>query len=221
MSVKAAVIRFPGSNCDHDALRALSETQGIEACYHWHEEKIPKNTYQLVVIPGGFSFGDYLRAGAIAKLSNAMLSLPDAVEAGAHVLGICNGFQILIESRMLPGYLQVNSGLKFVSKLVDLRVESAAYPWLRDEDRGATLKVPVAHRFGNFQVPKIDLAEVSPVFRYEVNPNGSFQDIAGIYRKFGNGSVMGMMPHPERASFPALRLADGQRLWQNAVRALR
>lgn len=220
MAVNAAVLRFPGSNCDHDALRALTETVGIKANYHWYEEPLPKDHYQLIVIPGGFSFGDYLRAGAIAKLCPAMSSLPEAIERGAHALGICNGFQILLEGRLLPGYLQVNSHLRFVSKLVQMRIESEAFPWIRKVNQGSTLTVPVAHRFGNYQVSKIDLTEVTPVLRYEVNPNGSFQNIAGIYRKLGKGSVLGMMPHPERASFPALRLSDGQMFWKNAAEAL-
>ncbi len=220
MSLRAAVIRFPGSNCDHDALRALSETSGVSAEYHWHEDEVPKNRYQLIVIPGGFSFGDYLRAGAIAKLSKAMLSLPEAVDAGAHVLGICNGFQILLEARLLPGYLQVNSHLRFVSRQTELRIEKKAFPWIGQKDLGKTLRVPIAHRFGNFQVGKMDLPELDVVFKYTQNPNGSFQDIAGIYRPVGQGSIMGMMPHPERASFPALGLADGRMLWKNAVEAL-
>lgn len=219
--IAAAVIRFPGSNCDHDALKALASQSKISAQYHWHTEKIPTKKYQLILIPGGFSFGDYLRTGAIAKLSPAMQSLPEAVEAGAHVLGVCNGFQILLESRLLPGYLQVNSHLRFVSKLVDLKVEREAFPWIRKDNLGAQLRVPIAHRFGNFQVPtKMDLAEVVPVLKYSKNPNGSLQDIAGIYRTMGKGSVMGLMPHPERASFGPLRLTDGQIFWKNASEAL-
>lgn len=218
--IQAAVIQFPGSNCDHDALKALQREPTISVRYHWHEEPIQKKQYQLILVPGGFSFGDYLRAGAIAKISAAAQSLPEAIEAGAHVLGICNGFQILLEARLLPGYLQVNQSLRFVSKLVELKVEAEAFPWLNSTNVNQTLTVPIAHRFGNYQVPKIDLSEVKPVLKYTHNPNGSFKDIAGIYTKMGKGSVMGMMPHPERASFPHLRLSDGARFWKNAAGAL-
>jgi len=219
--ISAAVIRFPGSNCDHDALKALTRVPEISARYHWHEDPIEKNSYQLIVIPGGFSFGDYLRAGAIAKISAAIQSLPEAIESGAHALGICNGFQILLESRLLPGYLQVNQSLRFVSKLVNIKIQAEAFPWIRKEDVGAVLRVPIAHRFGNYQISKIDRSELKPVFKYALNPNGSVDDIAGISLKMGKGSVMGMMPHPERASFPNLGLTDGEKLWRNAAEAFR
>jgi len=221
MSIAAAVIRFPGSNCDHDALRALQLEPSISAKYHWYQDKILPGAYQLILIPGGFSFGDYLRAGAIAKLSPAMETLNTAIEAGAHVLGICNGFQILIESRMLPGYLTVNQNLKFISRTVKLRIEAEAFPWIKKSDIGSSISTPIAHRFGNFQAPKMDRAELNPVFRYEENPNGSFEDIAGIYRTVGKGSVLGLMPHPERASFSPLRLSDGKLFWRGAAEALR
>lgn len=219
MGLKAAVIQFPGSNCDHDAYRAL-EANGFDVKMHWHEVAIQKNQYPLIIVPGGFSFGDYLRAGAIAKLSVAAQSLEEAIEAGAHVMGICNGFQILLESRMLPGYLHVNSHLRFVSKTCSLKVTDEAFPWIQKKDLGKILRFPIAHRFGNYQVPKIDRGEVDAVLKYEKNPNGSFEDVAGIYRKVGKGSVMGLMPHPERASFDALHLSDGQLFWKNAKEAL-
>lgn len=221
MAIQAAVIRFPGSNCDHDALRALQLEPDISARYHWYQEKIQPGAYQIILIPGGFSFGDYLRAGAIAKLSPAMESLNEAVEAGANVLGICNGFQILIEARMLPGYLTVNKNLKFISRAVRLRIENSAFPWIRKSDIGKTITTPIAHRFGNFQISKMDRSELNPVFKYEENPNGSIEDIAGIYRSVGKGSVMGLMPHPERASFSPLRLSDGKLFWKNAAEALK
>ena len=216
-----AVIQFPGSNCDADALKAVQSVTSVECAFHWHSDPIEPGQYEVIIIPGGFSFGDYLRAGAIAKLSPAMETLNTAIEAGAHVLGICNGFQILIESRMLPGYLTVNQNLKFISRTVKLRIEAEAFPWIKKSDIGSSISTPIAHRFGNFQAPKMDRAELNPVFRYEENPNGSFEDIAGIYRTVGKGSVLGLMPHPERASFSPLRLSDGKLFWRGAAEALR
>lgn len=214
------VIQFPGSNCDHDALKVFETLPEINPVLHWHEDPIVKNQYEVLVIPGGFSFGDYLRAGAIAKLSPAMQSLPEAVDAGLHVMGICNGFQILLESKILPGFLHVNSHLRFISANVDLKITKEAFPWFRKEDVGTIVRYPVAHRFGNYQLKRIDVAEVDPVLQYCDNPNGSAKDIAGIYRKEGKGSVFGLMPHPERAAFEALRLTDGIRVFKNAVEAL-
>lgn len=211
-----AVIRFPGSNCDEDALKALRQNTGREVTYHWHEESVPPNTYSVVVIPGGFSFGDYLRTGAIAKLSPAIRSLPEAVSAGAHVIGICNGFQILLEARLLPGVLKVNHHLRFVSKTVECEVAQSVFPWFQAQDLGRKLEMPIAHGFGNFQSPKMDLQEATVALRYSENPNGSMESIAGVYRKHGAGSYFGLMPHPERASFLDLRLNDGSLLWKNA-----
>lgn len=216
-----AVVQFPGSNCDHDALKALQIFPQVNASFHWHEEPIKKNQYEVIVLPGGFSFGDYLRAGAIAKLSAAMASLPEAIEAGAHVMGICNGFQILLEARLLPGYLQVNQNLRFISEDAPLMICAEAFPWVTAKDKGKSVSFPIAHRFGNYQLSKMDRDEVKPILKYEKNPNGSYQDIAGVYRQLGKGSVFGLMPHPERASFEALRNADGVAFWKNAVENLK
>jgi phosphoribosylformylglycinamidine synthase len=218
--ISAAVIQFPGSNCDADAYRALEATNGIRVRYHWYQEPLKPGADSIILLPGGFSFGDYLRAGALAALSPAVQSLPEAIEAGAHVLGICNGFQMLLEARLLPGYLQVNESMRFVSQHSEIKLAAACFPWVSEELVGKVVRFPIAHRFGNYQVPSIDHAELSIACEYVNNPNGSFKNIAGIYRSMGKGSVMGMMPHPERASFAALRLEDGKMFWAQAVRAL-
>lgn len=216
-----AVLQFPGSNCDADALKAVRATTSVTCDFHWHAEPILLGQYQVIILPGGFSFGDYLRTGAIAKLSPSVKSLPAAIEAGAHVLGICNGFQILLEARLLPGVLKVNHHLRFVSKNAECVIEDEAFPWFRLADKGNILKMPIAHGYGNFQAPKMDLKESSAVLKYRDNPNGSVDSIAGIYRRMGAGSVMGLMPHPERASFQDLQLNDGACFWQNAEANLR
>lgn len=223
--LKAAVVQFPGSNCDHDAyrvLKALSEKYTfIEPVMHWHEEKITKNQYQLIILPGGFSYGDYLRAGAIARLSEACLDLEEVVHAGAHVMGICNGFQILLEARLLPGYLQVNQSLRFISRVSKLRIQEEAFPWFSSSQVGTDVAYPIAHKFGNYQVKKIDFLEVHAPLRYIENPNGSFESIAGVYRKLGKGTLFGLMPHPERAFFADLRLTDAASLWSQVAEALK
>lgn len=213
------VIQFPGSNCDHDALRALQLfSKKFEARFHWHEEPIEEGQYDVIVVPGGFSFGDYLRAGSIAKLSPATKSLQKAIEAGAHAIGICNGFQILLEAGILPGMLQSNTGLRFISRTVPLRIKKAVHPWFSEKDVGKIIHYPIAHGFGNYQPAGSEKYDVA--IEYVDNPNGSYQDTAGIYRKIGKGSAFGLMPHPERASFETLNLIDGKQLWENAVRAI-
>ncbi len=216
-----AVVQFPGSNCDHDLLKVFKSLPGIAAQYHWHEDPIEVGQYEVIGIPGGFSFGDYLRAGAIAKLSNALKGLEKAVEAGAHVLGICNGFQILVESRLLPGYLHVNQSLRFISKNAALEVKAEAYPWIQKEDIGKVWHFPIAHRFGNYQKSKIDALDASsPLYYFGENPNGSAEGIAAVYRQLGKGSLFALMPHPERAFFGETRNADGQKFFENAVKAV-
>jgi phosphoribosylformylglycinamidine synthase len=220
-----AVVQFPGSNCDHDVLavwKSLSrENPEIEPVLHWHEDAIAKGQYQLIVLPGGFSYGDYLRAGAIAKLSEALRDLEEVIEAGSHVMGICNGFQILLETRLLPGYLQVNQSLRFISETTPLEIVSEAFPWFSKREVGQVVRFPIAHKFGNYQVSKMDQKEMRKVLSYVENPNGSFESTAGIYRILGKGSVFGLMPHPERAFFEDLRLVDARALWKNAVELLR
>lgn len=217
---KWAVVQFPGSNCDHDTVKAFERVAGVSTVLHWHENVLPLNEYEVIALPGGFSFGDYLRAGAIAKQSEAIRSLDAAVQAGAHCVGICNGFQILLEAKLLPGFLHVNSHLRFVSETVQVKISSEAFPWFSKDDVGKIVSYPIAHRFGNYQVSKVEQGDLQPVLQYVENPNGSIQSVAGIYRKVGRGSYLGMMPHPERASFEALRLTDGLSLWNQAARAL-
>lgn len=217
---KWAVIIFPGSNCDRDLMKAFGILPNVEVVPHWYEDQIPPDTYQVIGIPGGFSFGDYLRAGAIAKLSPALQDLPDLVEKGANVIGICNGFQILLEMRLLPGFLQVNESLNFISRTVECEITHEAFPWFRSEDVGKRISIPIAHRFGNFQCSMMDRSDLQAVLRYVENPNGSKESIAGIYRKHGKGSLFGLMPHPERASFSELGLDSSKLFWKNVAEAL-
>lgn len=215
-SQRWAVVVFPGSNSDRDLLKAFSLCEKVEAVAHWHEDPIKPGDYQVIGIPGGFSFGDYLRAGAIAKLSKAILSLPDAVEKGAHAIGICNGFQILLESRLLPGFLQANQSLQFISKDQTCRVESEIFPWFQKPDAGRELLLPIAHGYGNYQCKSMDRGEIQVALSYKENPNGSVDSIAGIYRRMGSGSLFGLMPHPERAAYAETGKSAGALFWKNA-----
>jgi phosphoribosylformylglycinamidine synthase len=203
--LKVAVVRFPGSNCDEDALRA-AELVGCEAFYLWHRETSLKGA-DVVLLPGGFSYGDYLRSGAIARFSPVMRAVSEHAKAGGAVIGICNGFQILCEAHLLPGALMRNAGLSFVSKPVDLVVERTDTVFTSAFARQARVRVPVAHGEGRFVADADTLAmlegEGRVVVRYapagpgvEGNPNGSVNDIAGIAN--ATGTVVGLMPHPER-----------------------
>lgn len=216
MSGAWAVLRFPGSNSDHDALKALRRFGGDKAVFHWHADPITPGDYEILVLPGGFSYGDYLRAGAIAKHAVALQNLPAVIEAGCHVMGICNGFQILLESRLLPGYLNANESLRFISRTETVEVKSEAFPWFKKEDVGKKLQLPIAHGFGNYQVPKMDRSELQGVLAFETNVNGSFEKLTGVYRALGKGSVFGLMPHPERACYPEIFQEDGALLFENA-----
>ena len=203
--LKVAVVRFPGSNCDEDALRA-AEKVGCEAFYVWHRETSLKGA-DVALLPGGFSYGDYLRSGAIARFSPVMQAVSEHARSGGAVVGVCNGFQILCEAHLLPGALMRNAGLSFVSKPVDLVVERTDTVFTSAFARGATVRVPVAHGEGRFVADPDTLAvlegEGRVLVRYapagpgvEGNPNGSVNDIAGIANAAGN--VVGLMPHPER-----------------------
>ena len=203
--LKVAVVRFPGSNCDEDALRA-AEKVGCEAIYVWHRETSLKGA-DVALLPGGFSYGDYLRSGAIARFSPVMQAVSEHARSGGAVVGVCNGFQILCEAHLLPGALMRNAGLSFVSKPVDLVVERTDTVFTSAFARGATVRVPVAHGEGRFVADPDTLAvlegEGRVLVRYapagpgvEGNPNGSVNDIAGIANAAGN--VVGLMPHPER-----------------------
>jgi len=212
-----AVIRFPGSNCDEDALRA-AEAAGCTARYVWHRETSLGGA-DAVILPGGFSYGDYLRSGAIARFSPVMAAVMEHAAAGGPVLGICNGFQVLCECGLLPGALMRNAGLSFQSRPVDVRVEVSTPPFTSAYPAGQVLRLPVAHGDGRFvAAPEVvtRLGEEGRILlRYvragmpdaPANPNGSVDDIAGILNQAGN--VAGMMPHPERVADPRLGSADG------------
>ncbi len=216
--VKVAVVRFPGSNCDFDTLRA-AERVGAEAYFVWHRDTSLQGA-DIVVLPGGFSYGDYLRSGAIARFSPVMQAVQRHAAAGGPVLGICNGFQILCEAHLLPGALLRNAGLTFVSKPVDVVVERTSTVFTSAYQPGATLRLPVAHGDGRFVATDDTLrmleAEGRVVLRYvassessplQPNPNGSANHIAGITN--AAGTVVGIMPHPERIADPLLGAPDG------------
>ncbi|HXV86368.1 MAG TPA: phosphoribosylformylglycinamidine synthase subunit PurQ [Gemmatimonadales bacterium] len=219
--MRVAVPRFPGSNCDADTLRALA-LAGADAYYVWHREASLSGA-DAVVIPGGFAFGDYLRAGAIARFSPVMTAVRELAEAGGPVLGICNGFQILCEAGLLPGALMRNAGLAFVSRPVRVRVEATDTPFTLAYDPGAIIELPVAHGEGRFVAPADVLhdleAQRQVVLRYVGdNPNGAVQDIAGITN--GPRNVVGVMPHPERAADPVLGQRLGAKFFESLVHNL-
>lgn len=206
--MKAAVIRFPGSNCDMDAVRTLQDRFGIPTDIIWHRNSF-ENEYDLVVLPGGFSYGDYLRTGAMARFANAMDSVLEHIKKGGKVLGICNGFQILTEAGILPGALTRNKNLKYICKTVGLRPESKNRMFESIQTRD--LQIPIAHAEGAYFADRDTLQKLRDenriVVRYTENPNGSLEDIAGI--SSADGRVVGMMPHPERACDPVTGRTDG------------
>lgn len=218
---------FPGTNCDVDTYEAL-KFLGAEVEYVWHKEK-KLERYDVIILPGGFSYGDYLRTGAIAQFSPLMNALKDFVEKGRFVIGICNGFQILLEAGVLPGAMLVNRGLKFICKHVYIRVENNDSPFTALYKKGEVLKIPIAHHSGNYYVDSETLEKLKNngqiVFRYcnqngeineESNPNGSVENIAGVINEKRN--VLGMMPHPERACENLLGSEDGQRLFLSLMK---
>jgi len=215
--VRVGVVRFPGSNCDADAYHAV-ELAGAEAVYLWHEEADLHGS-DAVVLPGGFAYGDYLRAGVLARFSPIMRSVAVAAGRGAPVLGICNGFQVLAEAGLLPGALLRNEGLRFVHRWVALRLEGRGTPFTAALPEGIVLRMPVAHGEGRYYDEPARLDELERegrvVFRYIDNPNGSLRDIAGVRNEAGN--VLGLMPHPERADEPLLGSADGLLLFRSLV----
>ncbi len=228
--MKAGIVRFPGSNCDEDAFHAIADILGQEAVYLWHKDHDLQNV-DLVILPGGFSYGDYLRAGAIARFSPIMQEVVAHAKRGGLVLGICNGFQIACEAGLLPGALLRNVSLRFVSAPVDLRVESIATRFTSQYHLGQIINVPVAHGDGRYTADADTLARLEAegqvVFRYvtakgdasdAANPNGSQRNIAGIVNAEGN--VLGMMPHPERALETALGSVDGIPLFQSILESL-
>ncbi len=219
--MKFGVVVFPGSNRDHDAWYAVSQILGQECEIIWHDATSVGDVDALI-LPGGFSYGDYLRCGAIAKFSPVMRCIRRFAADGGLVLGICNGFQILVESGLLPGALVRNRGLKFVCKRVPLRVETTNSPFTSDAQRGQRLVVPVAHGEGCYIADERTLdqldAEDRVTLRYIDNPNGSLRDIAGILNEGRN--VMGLMPHPEDAIEPLMGSSDGLVIFQSMVSAL-
>jgi len=219
--MKSAVIVFPGSNCDRDAADALARLSGERPSMVWHKDaELPKGV-DLVVLPGGFSFGDYLRSGAMAAKSPVMRAVVAHAERGGLVLGVCNGFQVLTETRLLPGALARNAGLKFACKEVDLDIVNANTRFTRAYRETRETTIPIAHGDGRYIADEDTLDRLENegrvVFRYKNNPNGSMRDIAGIVNERGN--VMGMMPHPERASDEALGRTGGWALFQSLAQA--
>jgi phosphoribosylformylglycinamidine synthase len=216
--MRFGVVVFPGSNCDHDAWYALSHNLGQTAEYIWHDSP-SLGQVDAVVLPGGFSYGDYLRCGAIAKFSPVMEAIRKFAADGGLVLGVCNGFQILVESGLLPGALLRNRHLKFVCRDVTLRVESANTPFTSGASRNQLLRMPVAHGEGCYYADERTLDELEAedrvVLRYSDNPNGSLRDIAGICNARRN--VMGLMPHPERAADPLLGSTDGRVILESII----
>lgn len=219
---KAAVIVYPGSNCDYDILWVLKEVVEVDAELVWHEAR-DLSRYSLVVLPGGFSYGDYLRAGAIARFSPATEALLEYVEKEKGlVLGICNGFQVLTEAGLLPGALAKNTNRRFICRFVRLVVENSDTPFTRLYEEGEEINLPIAHSEGRFYLPKGELENLEArrgvVLRYVENPNGSLNSIAGIVNERWN--VLGMMPHPERNSEEVLGDASGKRLFLSVKREI-
>lgn len=217
--MKFAVIVFPGSNCDLDMYHAVKDVMGEEAEYVFHT-KTSLDGYDGVLLPGGFSYGDYLRCGAIAQFSPIMSEVKRFAEEGRPVFGVCNGFQVLVETGLLPGALMRNRDLKFMCKTVELKVENNETMFTSDYGSGETIRIPIAHGEGNYYCDDETLemlrANGQIVFTYTDNPNGSAADIAGITNAQGN--VLGMMPHPERAVERLLGSEDGKRLFTSMVK---
>lgn len=219
--MKVGVVVFPGSNCDHDAYFAVSHNLGHPAEYIWHDSEQLGNV-DAVILPGGFSYGDYLRCGAIARFSPVMKAVKKFASEGGLVLGICNGFQVLCESGLLPGALLRNAGLKFLCKPVQLSVETTDSPFTHGARKGQILTVPIAHGEGNYYADDRTIAELEAddriALRYASPYNGSVKNIAGVLNQQRN--VLGMMPHPERAADPLMGSTDGLVILSSLVNAL-
>lgn len=223
-SPKFGIVVFPGSNCDHDAYYALKKNLGYEVNFLWHKDTSLQDS-DVIVLPGGFSYGDYLRTGAIAHFSPIMKSVIDFADKGGYIIGICNGFQILLEAGLLPGVMLKNKSLQFVCKDVYVAVENSGTVFTKGINNKKALKIPVAHGEGNYFADDDTLKSLVEnsqiVFRYStqegkieegINPNGSTKGIAGIINKKGN--VLGMMPHPERSCDPVLGKTDGSNIFK-------
>ena len=229
--MKFGIVVFPGSNCDHDAYHAARHVLGQDAEFIWHKDQDLKGA-DVVILPGGFSYGDYLRTGAIARFSPIMQAVRSFADRGGPVLGICNGFQILLEAGLIPGAMLRNRSVKFQCEHVHLRVEQIDTPFTSVCRPGQVLKIPIAHGEGNYFAPPDVVARLEAnrqvVFRYtsaagavvdEANPNGSVASIAGLCNEARN--VVGLMPHPERACESALGSADGLRVFESAVESIK
>lgn len=220
--MKFAVLVFPGSNCDIDCYKAVEETLGEPVDYVWHTAT-DLSAYDCILVPGGFSYGDYLRCGAISRFAPVMAEVAKAAEQGKYVLGICNGFQILTEAGLLPGTLRRNESLKFRCHDTELRVENNDNPFTSLYAPGEVITIPIAHGEGNYYCDEATLEQLKKnnqiIFRYVQNPNGSVDDIAGISNERGN--VVGMMPHPERAVSSLLGSEDGKRMFTSILKAWR
>ena len=228
--MKFGIVVFPGSNCDHDAYHAAKHIMGQDAHFIWHKDSSLGDA-DVIILPGGFSYGDYLRTGAIARFSPVMKEVVRFAKNGGTVIGICNGFQILLEAGMLPGVMMRNGSLKFVCRFIQLRVENADTRFTSECKAGDVLRIPIAHGDGNYFASRevVDSMEEHGqiVFRYcsktgEIddvsNPNGSMANIAGIMNREGN--VMGMMPHPDRAVEMSLGSADGRKIFESMIESL-
>jgi phosphoribosylformylglycinamidine synthase subunit PurQ / glutaminase len=229
--MKFGVVVFPGSNCDHDAWYALGEVLHQPVEFLWHQSE-QVNGFDAILLPGGFSYGDYLRTGAIARFSPVMRAVEEFARGGGLVLGVCNGFQILCEAGLLPGVLQRNAGMRFVCRQVHIRVETTETPFTAAAKTGQVLQMPIAHGDGNYFCDPATLADLERnhqiVFRYTTpdgredaaaNPNGSLANIAGVCNRERN--VLGLMPHPERAVETALGSADGLVILRSRIESLK
>jgi phosphoribosylformylglycinamidine synthase subunit PurQ / glutaminase len=227
--MKFGIIVFPGSNCDHDSYHAAITSTGQQATMLWHDSHNLENC-DAIVVPGGFAYGDYLRTGAIARFAPIMQQVSKFAAADGHVIGICNGFQILCEAGLLPGALMRNAGLKYVCKFVNIRVDNADTPFTSACKPGEILRIPIGHMEGNYYCDAQTLQSLQRqnriVFRYsstdgkitaDANPNGSLDNIAGICNEGRN--VLGMMPHPDRSSDPLLGSSDGAKIFKSMAMA--
>ncbi|HIJ50118.1 MAG TPA: phosphoribosylformylglycinamidine synthase subunit PurQ [Nitrospinae bacterium] len=226
--MKCGIVVFPGSNCDHDCDHILKKILNQETHWLWHKDEVDLSSFDLIVLPGGFSYGDYLRAGAISRFSPVMNSVIRFAENGGKVLGICNGFQILLESGLLPGALMQNHTRKFICKNVYVRVETTDTPFTQKCNDKPVLEIPIAHHQGSYYIDPHSLNDLEEkgqiLFRYcdakgdiseSSNPNGSVGSVAGLCNEQKN--VMGMMPHPERCADPLWYNTDGQRIFQSLI----
>ncbi|MDX9702974.1 MAG: phosphoribosylformylglycinamidine synthase subunit PurQ [Candidatus Auribacterota bacterium] len=228
--MRFGVVVFPGSNCDHDCFYAIKQFVSKDVEFIWHKSR-EIHEFDCIVIPGGFSYGDYLRTGAIARFSPVIGQIREFAESGKLVIGICNGFQILLECGLLPGAMLRNTSLRFICKYIYLKTVNSDTPFTSSMEQGRVIRIPIAHGEGNYYIDPDGLAELKRnnqiVFQYcdangnisdNTNPNGSVENIAGICNKAGN--VLGMMPHPERCCDPRLGSSDGLAVFQSILKSL-